>query len=32
MEERRLINTIADQLGNFLLHHRLQDVFEKQTK
>lgn len=31
-EERRLINTIADQLGNFLLHQRLQDVFEKQTK
>lgn len=32
LEERRLINTIADQLGNFLLHQRLQDVFEKQTK
>ncbi len=31
-EERRLINTIADQLGNFLLHQRLQDVFEKQSK
>ncbi len=31
-EERRLINTIADQLGNFLLHRRLHDVFEKQTK
>ncbi len=30
-EERRLINTIADQVGNFLLQHRLQDVFEKQT-
>ena len=29
-EERRLINTIADQIGNFLLHQRLQDVFEKQ--
>ncbi len=32
LEERRLINTIADQLGNFLLHQRLQNVFEKQTK
>ncbi len=32
MEERRLINTIADQLGNFLLHQHLQDVFEKQTR
>jgi pyruvate,water dikinase len=32
LEERRLINTIADQLGNFLLHQRLHDVFEKQTK
>ena len=31
-EERRLINTIADQLGNYLLQNRLQDVFEKQTK
>ncbi|MCJ7716950.1 MAG: nucleotidyltransferase domain-containing protein [Anaerolineales bacterium] len=31
-EERRLINTIADQVGNFLLHQRLQDVFEKQSK
>ena len=31
-EERRLINTIADQIGNFLLHQRLQDVFEKQNK
>jgi pyruvate,water dikinase len=31
-EERRLINTIADQIGNFLLHQRLQDVFEKQDK
>ncbi len=27
-----MINTIADQLGNFLLHQRLQDVFEKQSK
>jgi len=32
LEERRLINTIADQLGNYLLHRRLQDVFEKRTK
>jgi pyruvate,water dikinase len=32
LEERRLINTIADQIGNFLLYQRLQDVFEKQTK
>jgi len=32
IEERRLINTIADQVGNFLLHQRLQDVFEKQIK
>ncbi|HDN04361.1 MAG TPA: pyruvate, phosphate dikinase [Chloroflexi bacterium] len=32
LEERRLINTIADQVGNFLLHKRLQDVFEKQSK
>jgi len=32
LEERRLINTIADQVGNFLLHQRLQDVFEKQSK
>ncbi len=32
LEERRLINTIADQLGNFLLHQRLHDVFKKQTK
>ena len=32
IEERRLINTIADQVGNFLLHQRLQDVFERKTK
>jgi len=32
LEERRLINTIADQLGNYLLHRRLQNVFEKHTK
>ncbi len=31
-EERRLINTIADQLGNYLLQNRLQDVFEKQSR
>ena len=31
-EERRLINTIADQVGNFLLHQRLQDVFDKQIQ
>ena len=29
-EERRLINTIADQLGNYLLQHRLNEVFERQ--
>ncbi len=32
LEERRLINTIADQLGNYLLQNRLQDVFEKQAR
>jgi pyruvate, water dikinase len=32
LEERRLINTIADQVGNFLLQRRLQDVFEKQER
>ena len=32
IDERRLINTIADQVGNFLLHQRLQDVFERQIK
>lgn len=31
-EERRLINTIADQMGNYVLHKRLQDVFERQIK
>lgn len=31
-QERKLINTIADQLGNFILHRRLQDVFEKRIK
>ena len=31
-EERRLINTIADQVGNFLLNQRLQDVFERKSK
>lgn len=30
-EERRLINTIADQLGNYLLGRRLKDLFERQT-
>ena len=30
-EERRLINTIADQLGYFLLHRRLSGFFETQT-
>ena len=29
-EERRLITTIADQVGNFLLNRRLKDLFEKQ--
>jgi pyruvate,water dikinase len=32
LEERRLINTIADQLGNYLLNNRLLDVFDKQTR
>jgi len=32
IEERRLINTIADQVGNFLLQKRLQDVFERKIK
>jgi len=32
IDERRLINTIADQVGNFLLQQRLQDVFERQIK
>jgi hypothetical protein len=31
-EERRLINTIADQLGNYLLGRRLKDVFEQQPE
>lgn len=31
-QERKLINTIADQLGNFILHRRLQEVFEKKIK
>ena len=31
-EERRLINTIADQVGNFILNRRLQDVFERKSK
>jgi predicted nucleotidyltransferase len=30
-EERRLINTIADQLGNYLLHRRLRGFFERQA-
>ena len=30
LEERRLINTIADQVGNYLLHQRLTGLFEKQ--
>lgn len=28
-EERKLINTIADRLGHYLLYHRLKPVFEK---
>jgi len=28
-DERRLINTIADQIGNYLLHHRLVGLFER---
>ena len=32
LEERRLINTIADQLGNYMLQDRLKDVFKKQAK
>jgi len=31
-EERRLINTVADQLGNYLLQYRLQDLFNKKAK
>ena len=31
-EERRLINTIADQLGNYLLQKRLLDVFDKKSR
>ncbi len=31
-EERRLINTIADQLGNYLLSRRLRDVFEQKAE
>ncbi len=31
-DERRLINTIADQVGNFILTRRLQDVFERKSK
>ncbi len=30
LEERRLIVTIADQLGNYLLGRRLKDLFERQ--
>jgi hypothetical protein len=29
-EERKLINTLAEQLGFYILHHRLRQVFEKQ--
>ncbi len=32
LEERRLINTIAGQVGTFILHQRLQDVFKKKVK
>lgn len=32
LEERRLINTIADQLGIYLLQTRLLDVFDKQSR
>jgi pyruvate,water dikinase len=28
-EERRLINTIAERIGNFLLHNRLREVFNE---
>lgn len=31
-EERRLINTIADQLGNYLLSRRLREVFEQKAE
>lgn len=29
-EERKLIDTIAEQFGHFILHHQLKQVFEKQ--
>ncbi|MCJ7734714.1 MAG: GAF domain-containing protein, partial [Anaerolineales bacterium] len=31
-EERRLINTIANQVGNFLLHQHLEDIFEQKIR
>ncbi|NPV84716.1 MAG: pyruvate, phosphate dikinase [Anaerolineae bacterium] len=31
-EERKLINTIAEQIGFFILHQQLKEVFEKQLK
>lgn len=31
-EERRLIEAIADQFGNYILHQQLKDVFEERKK
>jgi predicted nucleotidyltransferase len=31
-EERRLIEAIADQVGNYILHQQLKDVFEERKK
>ena len=31
-EERRLINTIADRIGHFLLHNKLRDLFKNLDK
>ncbi len=31
-EERKLIETIAEQLGNYILHQQLKEVFEEQQK
>jgi pyruvate,water dikinase len=31
-EEQKLLQTIADRIGHFILHHRLKDVFQKSGK
>jgi pyruvate,water dikinase len=31
-EEQKLLQTIADRIGHFILHHRLRDVFQKGGK